>query len=148
MHQLRRRRLIVIMLSLVVLCLASCLVIYALRQNINLFYSPSDLVKKQISEDKIIRLGGLVVPGTVVRDANSLLVKFQITDNQNSVDVAYKGILPDLFREGQSIVTQGYVLGNREFRAIEVLAKHDENYMPKEVKNALNVTQNQQVRKE
>ena len=130
MHPLRRRRLTVILVALVVLGLASCLVMYALRQNINLFYSPSDLYEQEISRDKLIRLGGLVVPGSVNRDTDSLLVNFQITDNQHSVDVTYKGVLPDLFREGQSIVTQGYILGNGKFKAVEVLAKHDENYMP------------------
>ena len=147
MNPLRRRRLTVILVSLLVLGLASCLIMYALRQNINLFYSPSDLVEQQISKDKMIRLGGLVVPGTVVRDSNSLLVNFQITDNQHRTDVAYKGVLPDLFREGQSIVTQGYFLGNGKFKAVEVLAKHDENYMPKEVKSALSAAQQKQVEK-
>lgn len=147
MHPLRRRRLTVILLVLVVLGLASCLVMYALRQNINLFYSPSDLYGQEITRDRLIRLGGLVVPDTVTRDANSLLVNFQITDNQHSVDVAYKGVLPDLFREGQSIVTQGYFLGNGKFKAVEVLAKHDENYMPKEVKSALSAAQQKQVEK-
>ena len=120
---------------------------YALRQNINLFYSPSDLYEQEISRDKLIRLGGLVVPGSVNRDTDSLLVNFQITDNQHSVDVTYKGVLPDLFREGQSIVTQGYILGNGKFKAVEVLAKHDENYMPKEVKDALGTAQQNQLEK-
>lgn len=147
MHPLRRRRLTVILVALVVLGLASCLVMYALRQNINLFYSPSDLYEQEISRDKLIRLGGLVVPGSVNRDTDSLLVNFQITDNQHSVDVTYKGVLPDLFREGQSIVTQGYILGNGKFKAVEVLAKHDENYMPKEVKDALGTAQQNQLEK-
>lgn len=120
---------------------------YALRQNINLFYSPSDLQHHKLNQSKMIRLGGLVVPGSVRRDSKSLLVKFAITDNQNKVDVVYMGVLPDLFREGQSIVTQGYVLSDGNFKAEEVLAKHDENYMPKEVKNALDVAKHDQVEK-
>ncbi|OGV30865.1 MAG: cytochrome c biogenesis protein CcmE [Legionellales bacterium RIFCSPHIGHO2_12_FULL_35_11] len=136
MHHLRKRRLNVIILMLLVLGSAITLVMYALRQNISLFYSPSELVKQHIPTNKLIRVGGLVVPGSVYRSTKSLLVKFKVTDNKESINIVYKGVLPDLFREGQSIVTQGYMEGN-EFRAIEVLAKHDENYMPPEVKKAI-----------
>ncbi len=137
MHPLRRRRLNIILLVIVVISVVSFLIMYSLRQNINLFFSPSDLVKEHITSDKLIRLGGLVVPGSVRRDADSLKVNFEITDNKRAIEVVYTGILPDLFREGQSIVTQGYLLGTNKFKAIDVLAKHDENYMPKEVKSSL-----------
>ena len=142
MHLLRRRRVVVICLLLAILGVAGFLIAYALRQNINLFYSPSDLYTQQISKSKMIRLGGLVVLGSVERDAKSLLVNFQISDNKHKINVVYEGVLPDLFREGQSIVTQGYILEDGKFKATEVLAKHDENYMPKEVKRALEFSQN------
>lgn len=137
MHPLRRRRITVILLALSVICVVSFLVMYALRQNINLFFTPSDLALQKINNNKLIRLGGLVVPGSVHRNSKDLLVHFQITDNKNVVRVSYEGVLPDLFREGQSIVTQGYIQKGNKFKAIEVLAKHDENYVPKELKDAL-----------
>lgn len=137
MHPLRRRRITVILLAISVFCVISFLVMYALRQNINLFFTPSDVTSQKINHDKLIRLGGLVVPGSVQRNAKNLVVNFQITDNENQVTVIYEGVLPDLFREGQSIVTQGYIQEDNKFKAIEVLAKHDENYVPKELKEAL-----------
>jgi cytochrome c-type biogenesis protein CcmE len=137
MHPHRRRRLSLILIILTVLSFAIALVMYALRQNISLFYSPSQLISQQISSKQLIRLGGLVVPGSVIRDTKSLSVNFNVTDNQDTITINYVGILPDLFREGQSIVTQGYFQDNKQFHAIEVLAKHDEKYMPPEVKNSL-----------
>ncbi len=137
MHPLRRRRLILIILAISILGIVSCLVMYALRQNINLFFTPSDLRTQIIKSDKLVRLGGLVVPGSIERNSQNLEVNFKITDNKNIIEVVYDGVLPDLFREGQSIVTQGYLLEPNKFKAIEVLAKHDENYMPKELKSVL-----------
>ncbi|MDF1758643.1 MAG: cytochrome c maturation protein CcmE [Legionellaceae bacterium] len=137
MHPVRRRRLNVIILLLGVLSIAIALLMYALRQNISLFYSPSQLLNSPAQKSQLIRLGGLVVPGSVKRDTNSLLVHFEVSDNQKTISIDYQGILPDLFKEGQSIVTQGYYLGNKEFKAVEVLAKHDEKYMPPEVKSSL-----------
>lgn len=137
MHPIRRRRLTVIIIAICVMGLVSCLVMYALRQNINLFFTPSDLISQKIKSDKLIRLGGVVVPGSVTRHTKDLVVNFKITDNKQVISVVYEGVLPDLFREGQSIVTQGYLQGYDKFNAIEVLAKHDENYMPKEIKSAL-----------
>jgi len=137
MHPLRRRRVTVILLAVSVFCMVSLLVMYALRQNINLFFTPSDVALQNISHNKLIRLGGLVVRGSLQRNSKDLMVNFQITDNKNKVTVVYEGVLPDLFREGQSIVTQGYMQENNTFKAIEVLAKHDENYVPKELKEAL-----------
>lgn len=137
MHPIRRRRITVILLAISVFSIISFLVMYALRQNINLFFTPSDVALQKIKHNKLIRLGGLVVPGSVQRNSKDLLVNFQITDNKNQVTVVYTGVLPDLFREGQSIVTQGYIQKDNKFQAIEVLAKHDENYVPKEIKEAL-----------
>ena len=84
-----------------------------------------------------IRVGGMVVPGSVTRHSNDLTVQFTLTDYQHTIDVVYRGILPDLFREGQGIVAQGQLIDNQHVRATEVLAKHDEKYMPPEVKSAL-----------
>lgn len=145
MHHLRRRRLKVIIIAIAMLAIVSSLVMYALRQNINLFYTPSDLDFQNISHKKLIRLGGLVVSGSVKRESKSLKVYFKITDNKRVVDVVYEGVLPDLFREGQSIVTQGYLQKTNKFKAIEVLAKHDENYMPKDLKTVLIKNSQQRV---
>lgn len=143
MHPQRRRRLNVILLMLILFILVISLVMYALRQNISLFYSPSQITEQEITTKQMIRLGGLVLPGSVKRDENSLDVNFKITDNQATISVQYTGILPDLFREGQSIVTKGYLQDKDHFKATEVLAKHDEKYMPPEVKDSLVLGNNQ-----
>lgn len=138
MHPVRRRRILVIFFLLLILSFAASLIMYALRQNINLFFSPSQILQTDISPNQLVRLGGLVVVNSVKRDSSNLHVSFKITDNQNEIAIDYNGILPDLFREGQSIVTQGYYLADKNyFKAIEVLAKHDEKYMPTEVKDSL-----------
>ena len=137
MHPLRRRRLSIIVIAIGILGVVSCLVMYALRQNINLFFTPSQLSGQNLAHDKLIRLGGLVVAGSVQRNSDSLDVNFKITDNKRDITIAYNGVLPDLFREGQSIVTQGYLVAPDRFEATEVLAKHDENYMPKEIKSVI-----------
>jgi cytochrome c-type biogenesis protein CcmE len=108
------------------------LVLYALSQNINLFYTPTDIANGQVEMEEYFRLGGMVIKGSVVRK-KELNVSFKLTDYQNEMDVEYKGILPDLFREGQGIVAMGQLKNRNCFTATEVLAKHDENYMPPEV---------------
>jgi cytochrome c-type biogenesis protein CcmE len=113
------------------------LTLYALQQNINLFYSPSQIVAGEAPQGRSIRVGGLVVAGSVQRDSQSLQVGFTLTDNLNRVKVRYEGILPDLFREGQGIVARGRLTPNGVIQAQEVLAKHDENYMPPEVAASL-----------
>jgi cytochrome c-type biogenesis protein CcmE len=121
----------------VILSLVTALVLYALRQNISLFYTPTQVFKGEVLGKKSIRLGGMVVKGSIVRSRGDLSVQFQLTDFKETVTVHYRGILPDLFREGQGIVTLG-VLGEKgHFLAEEVLAKHDANYMPRELKEAL-----------
>jgi cytochrome c-type biogenesis protein CcmE len=110
---------------------------FALSQNINLFYSPTQIASGEAPHNTRIRAGGMVVDGSVVRDQQSLNVTFDITDYDQTVTVHYDGILPDLFREGQGIVAQGELDSNNVFQASEVLAKHDENYMPPEVADAL-----------
>lgn len=137
MHPVRKRKLQLVLLFLCVIGVVLSLVLYALRQNISLFYSPSDLTKGKAPIHQRIRMGGVVLPGSVVRSSTDLSVRFKITDYQNTVEVLYHGILPDLFREGQGIVTQGQLLDNQHFKAVEVLAKHDEKYMPPEVKSIL-----------
>jgi cytochrome c-type biogenesis protein CcmE len=132
----KQRRLALIGSGLGVLGLAAALVLFALKDSIVFFNSPSDVVEKHVAPGSRIRLGGLVKPGTLVRGDN-LLVKFEVTDGNKSVPVSYTGILPDLFREGQGVVTEGALDGFGHFKADSVLAKHDETYMPKEVADAL-----------
>src|SRR6267142_5280551 len=122
----RRRRLVLIGSALSVLAVAVALVLFALKDSIVFFNSPTDVVEKHVAPGSRIRLGGLVKPGTLVRGDN-LLVRFEVTDGNTSVPVSYIGILPDLFREGQGVVTEGALDGFGHFKADSVLAKHDEN---------------------
>jgi cytochrome c-type biogenesis protein CcmE len=131
----KQRRLVLIGSGLAVLGLAAALVLTALRDTIVFFNSPTDVVEKQIAPGTRIRLGGLVKPGSIAKGDN-LAVRFEVTDGNKELQVAYTGILPDLFREGQGVVAEG-VLEPGLFRADTVLAKHDETYMPKEVADAL-----------
>ena len=132
----KQRRLTLIGTGLGVLGVAAALVLFALKDSIVFFNSPTDVVEKHVAPGARIRLGGLVKPGTLVRGDN-LSVKFEVTDGNTSVPVSYTGILPDLFREGQGIVAEGALDASGTFRADTVLAKHDETYMPKEVADAL-----------
>ena len=132
----KQRRLALIGAAAVVLAIATALVLFALRDSIVFFNSPSDIIAKQIKSGTRLRLGGLVVPGSMVRD-NQLDMHFEVTDGNRSIKVAYHGILPDLFREGQGVVAEGVLEPGGAFRADTVLAKHDENYKPKEVADAL-----------
>jgi cytochrome c-type biogenesis protein CcmE len=131
----KKRRLILISSALGVMAIALALVLGALKDSIVFFNSPTDVVEKHVAPGTRIRLGGLVKPGSVVRGAN-LSVRFEVTDGENAIPVSYQGILPDLFREGQGVVTEGVVQPGA-FKADSVLAKHDEKYMPKEVADAL-----------
>ena len=135
MKPLRRRRLITVLSIVTGLAVAIGMGLYAMQQNINLFYSPSEL--SGAPNNVLIRVGGLVVKDTVKRDSDSLKVEFILTDNTGDVRVLYDGILPDLFREGQGIVTMGQLQENGDFIASEVLAKHDETYMSPEVAQAI-----------
>ncbi len=112
------------------------LIMMALNENINHFYSPTEILEGKAPQNRSFRIGGLVVTGSVKRDSNSLKIEFNLTDGGKTYPVIYEGILPDLFREGQGIVATGS-LKNNAFVADEVLAKHDENYMPPEVADAL-----------
>jgi cytochrome c-type biogenesis protein CcmE len=132
----KQRRLILIGSSLGVLALAAVLVLSALRDSIVFFNSPTDVVEKHVQPGSRIRLGGLVKEGTVQRGDN-LAVRFEVTDGNRAIMVSYQGILPDLFREGQGVIAEGTLEPGGGFKADSVLAKHDENYMPKEVVDAL-----------
>ena len=131
----KHRRLTLLLLSLGALGIAAALVLNAFEDSLVFFYSPSDLAEKQVAPNQRIRLGGLVEEGSIERDGATL--KFRVTDLNRAVPVVYTGIVPDLFREGQGVVTEGHFGTNGTFVAAEVLAKHDETYMPKEVADAL-----------
>ena len=137
MHPIRKQRLTMVCFIVVFSSVAVGLVSYALRDNINLFFPPADIVAGKAPPGQSVRLGGLVVPGSVRRDADSLRVRFDVTDNKATVTATYAGILPDLFAEGQGVVATGKLDGNGVLQATQILAKHDENYMPPEVAAAL-----------
>ncbi|MCP5160383.1 MAG: cytochrome c maturation protein CcmE [Hahellaceae bacterium] len=137
MNPKRKQRLILVLFLVFGFAAVVGLMLVALKENINLFYSPSQIVNGEAPEGARIRVGGMVVNGSVSRDNQSLLVSFQLTDYKSTVAVQYSGILPDLFREGQGIVAMGKVSGRGLLVADEVLAKHDEKYMPPEVSDAL-----------
>jgi cytochrome c-type biogenesis protein CcmE len=137
MNPLRKRRLIFVVSIVIGLGAAVGLGLYALQQNINLFYAPEEIAQGKAPVGPLIRLGGLVVEGSVKRSSDDLKVEFDLTDNAAEVTVSFDGILPDLFREGQGIVTMGRLQKDGRFIASEVLAKHDENYMSAEVADAI-----------
>ena len=134
--KLKHRRLAFVALGGVALAAATALVLFAFRDNIVFFRTPSELIAKHFSPDQRLRIGGLVVEGSVQRDPDGVTTRFGVTDLNQTIKVTYRGILPDLFREGQGVVAEGY-LKNGIFVANEVLAKHDEKYMPPEVADAL-----------
>ena len=137
MHPLRRKRLIVIVFILTGVAVTAALALSALEKNINLFYPPDQVVGGEAPIGKRIRVGGMVLEGSVVRASDSLDVDFVLTDRRGSdVGVRYSGMLPDLFREGQGILVTGELDAAGLFQADEVLAKHDENYMPPELVQA------------
>ncbi|MEM8689375.1 MAG: cytochrome c maturation protein CcmE [Pseudomonadota bacterium] len=132
----KQRRTTMIVSALVVLGAAVGLVLYALEDTIVFFYTPSEVVEKKIQLGQRFRLGGLVADGSVNRGAGTV-VSFTVTDKDKSLPVRFDGILPDLFREGQGVVAEGKMVAGGTFEADTVLAKHDENYMPREVADAL-----------
>jgi cytochrome c-type biogenesis protein CcmE len=130
----RQNRMVLVALLLSGAVLAITLLLQALGSNTNYFYSPTEVAEGKAPIGKTFRLGGLVAKGSVIR--KDMMVSFDVTDNKNKFTIEYMGILPDLFREGQGIITTGSLVGET-FIATEVLAKHDENYMPPEVADAL-----------
>ena len=125
-----------VVLGMAALGLAAALILFAFEDNLVFFFSPTDLQAREFTPDQSLRVGGLVEEGSVVRESDGLTVRFTITDLSNTVAVVYNGVLPDLFSEGQGVVAQGHMKSGT-FEAVEILAKHDENYMPREVADAL-----------
>src|SRR5580693_6509130 len=132
----KQRRFALIAGGVGVLAVAVLLVLFAMKDSIVFFNSPSDVVEKHVAPGARIRLGGLVAPGSVTR-GEAMAVRFEVTDGNRTIPVAYQGLLPDLFREGQGVVAEGALDSAGTFRADSVLAKHDETYMPKDVADAL-----------
>lgn len=137
MHPLRKKRLQLILFLVIGVSTAVGLLAYSLRQDINLFITPTQVIDGEVQIGQTVRLGGLVVAGSVNRGKDDLRVQFLLTDGIAEVPVFYDGILPDLFREGQGVVALGKIDANKSMQAEQVLAKHDEKYTPPEVKNAL-----------
>jgi cytochrome c-type biogenesis protein CcmE len=133
----RQKRLVLILGGLATLGVASWLVLSAFQENLVFFYSPSQVANNEAPRGKAFRIGGLVQEGSVKRQADGVTVMFNVTDTAKVIPVAYKGILPDLFKEGKGVVAQGRLGPDGVFTAHEVLAKHDENYMPPEAAHAV-----------
>jgi cytochrome c-type biogenesis protein CcmE len=137
----RTRRLGWILGGLAALGIAAALVLNAFRSNLVFFFTPSQVAAHEAPEGRAFRIGGLVEAGSLTRDPNSLTVHFRVTDTAQTISVAYTGLLPDLFKEGKGVVAQGQLGPDGVFVAREVLAKHDENYMPPEASEALKQSQ-------
>jgi cytochrome c-type biogenesis protein CcmE len=137
----RHKRFMFIAVALAGVGLAVGLVLYGLRGNVNLYFTPTQVFNNEVPNGRSFRIGGLVEEGSIKREKDGLTVNFVITDTHKSIPVVYKGILPDLFKEGKGVVAQGKVQANGVMVADEVLAKHDENYMPPEAADALKKAQ-------
>ncbi len=144
----RRKRVMLISLMVLGIGGATALGLNAFRQNLLFFFSPSQVANGEATTDRAFRLGGMVVDGSLAREDDGLTVRFAVTDTAEVVNVTYTGILPDLFREGQGIVAMGRLDQTGVFKAEEVLAKHDENYMPPEVGEAMKAAQRAKARVE
>jgi len=139
----RHRRLAAVVGGLALLGVAAALVLNAFQSNLVFFFSPTQVAAREAPLDKTFRLGGMVRDGSLKRRADGLTVDFVVTDTAKDIPVTYTGILPDLFKEGKGVVTQGRLGPDGVFRATEVLAKHDENYMPPEAADALKQAHNE-----
>jgi len=137
MNPIRKQRLYALIAILIGSLLATWLVVSALSENMNLFYSPTEIKQANLDQGTLIRAGGMVKAGSIIKSKDSLDVSFTVTDYQNDLLIKYKGILPDLFAENAGVVVRGNLTPEGDFLAIEVLAKHDENYMPPEVAKLL-----------
>jgi cytochrome c-type biogenesis protein CcmE len=137
----RHKRLAMIAGGLAALAVAATFVLAAFRENLVFFYTPSQVAANEVPQGQAFRIGGMVVPGSVQRQPDGVTVRFVVTDTAKDVRVAYRGILPDLFREGKGVVTQGKLGGDGLFLASDVLAKHDENYMPPAAADAIKQAQ-------
>ena len=137
MHPVRQQRLFIVLFIVVGASVAAGLIFYALSENLNLFYSPTQINDGEAPQNQRMRAGGMVREGSVMRAGDSLKISFVVTDYAHDVSVDYEGILPDMFEEGQGVVVTGKLDGGGVMQAEEVLAKHDEEYMPPEVQEAL-----------
>ena len=137
----RQKRFMFIAVGIAAVSMAVGLVLYALRGNVNLYFTPTQVFNNEAPHGRTFRIGGLVEEGSIKREKDGLTVNFVITDTHRSIPVVYKGILPDLFKEGKGVVAQGRVEADGLMRAEEVLAKHDENYMPPEAADAMKQAQ-------
>jgi cytochrome c-type biogenesis protein CcmE len=137
MNKHHKRRIYLFIFFITGLALAAGLIIYALSQNMNAFVTPHQLADMKVSPDYHLRLGGMVKKDSLLRDTQGLGMQFVVTDFKDDIKVRYVGVLPDLFREGKGVVAEGYRDANGEFIASQVLAKHDENYMPRKVKEEI-----------
>lgn len=135
MNNIHKRRLYTILFSAISIAIAAALILYALRQNINAFMTPSEMLTTQLSSNYHCRLGGLVKKGSLVREKQGLGVQFVVTDMKQDMTVQYNGILPDLFREGKGMIAEGTLNANGIFMATQILAKHDENYTPQKLQH-------------
>jgi cytochrome c-type biogenesis protein CcmE len=133
----RHKRFAIIGAGLVALGLAAALILKAFQSNLVFFYSPSQVAQHEAPQGRAFRIGGLVLAGSVQRQADGVTVRFAVTDTAHTIPVQYTGILPDLFKEGKGVVAQGELMPDGVFHAREVLAKHDENYMPPEAADAV-----------
>ncbi len=140
MKPARKKRLMLIVLMVAGIAVGLGFAFQALNENIMFFFTPSEVAEGKAPQGRLFRMGGMVVDGSVNRPGEGLTVEFDLTDNSNIVTVRYTGILPDLFREGQGIIANGQLGEDGAFVAQEVLAKHDENYMPPEVAEAMKKT--------
>lgn len=133
----RQKRLVFILAGIAIFSAAVGLVLYALKNNVSLYFTPTQVYNKEAPLARSFRIGGLVVAGSLKRESDGLTVHFDVTDTQKTIPVTYKGILPDLFKEGKGVVAQGKLQSDQVFHADEVLAKHDENYIAPEAARAL-----------
>ncbi len=133
----RHKKLYFIIFAVIGLSVATLLILNAFSNNIVYFYSPTEVLAGKAPTNSTFRVGGLVKKGSVQRSSNSLDISFTVTDNANDIQVSYQGVLPDLFREGQGVIAEGKLIDKQSFKAKQILAKHDENYMPPEVAAAL-----------
>ncbi len=138
----RQKRMGWVALVLAGVTLSVALATQAFKENLFYFYSPTQVLSGEAPADKVIRVGGLVIPGSIKRAEGSLTVSFEVTDTKETIPVQYTGILPDLFRDGQGVVARGR-MDEQTFVASEVLAKHDENYMPPEVSDAIHAARDE-----
>lgn len=137
MKRAHGKRLLLLACALALLTAAAALILTAMRQNLVFFRTPSEVMRGEAPRERMFRIGGLVAPGSLQRQADGVTVRFAITDTARSVPVLFRGSLPDLFQEGKGVVAQGALDADGVFRAVNVLAKHDENYTPIEAKYAI-----------